>query len=192
MVDKLKQRSDKFTIVLNDNELELFKNATNIVNKLLCDFDLGVSYVASIKHDNDIDEETNHLKTLHYHVVLELDKICTCGSLLKRLCNIFHCNENQVTLDKCTSLCMQSRYLIHLDDFDKAQYSRYDVATNNQALFNDYLLFIKIRDMKDLISRVKEYHYDLEIIMSKIVNYEKYRKYINDIIVNYYRKLRTF
>lgn len=191
-IDKLNQRSDKFTIVFNDNECDLFRNANNIVNKIITSYDVGVSYVACIMHDKDIDEETNHVKTKHYHVVLELDSICRVGTCMKWLSNLFHCNENQISIDKCTSLAMQSRYLIHKDDFDKYLYSEYDVVTNNLARFNDYLLLVKIRDLKDLICRVKEYHYDLEIIMSKIVNYDKYRKYINDIIVNYYRKCRNY
>ena len=78
MIDKLNQRSDKFTIVLNDNECDLFRNAHNIVNKIITCYDVNVSYVACIMHDKDIDEETNHVKTKHYHVVLELDSICQC------------------------------------------------------------------------------------------------------------------
>ena len=34
MIDKLSQRSNKFSLVLNDNELQLFKNSDNIVQKL--------------------------------------------------------------------------------------------------------------------------------------------------------------
>lgn len=192
MIDKLNQRSDKFTIVLNDNEVNLFKDSETIVNKLITDVDVGVSYIACIKHDRDIDEEQQHVKTLHYHVVLELDSICRVGTVLKWLCNKFHCNENQVSIDKCNSLAMQSRYLLHLDDIDKVRYYETEVFTNNIFRFKDYLTLVKIKDMKDLIARVKEYHYDIEIIMSKIVNYDKYRKYINDIIVNYYRRNRNY
>ena len=191
-IDKLNQRSDKFTIVLNDNEVNLFKDSETIVNKLITDVDVGVSYIACIKHDRDIDEEQQQVKTIHYHVVLELDSICRVGTILKWLCNKFHCNENQVSIDKCNSLAMQSRYLLHLDDIDKARYYETEVSTNNIFRFKDYLTLVKIKDMKDLIARVKEYHYDIEIIMSKIVNYDKYRKYINDIIVNYYRRNRNY
>lgn len=192
MVDKLNQRSDKFTIVLNDNEVHLFKDSETIVNKLITDVDVGVSYIACIKHDRDIYEEQQQVKTIHYHVVIELDSICRVGTVLKWLCNKFHCNENQVSIDKCNSLAMQSRYLLHLDDIDKVRYYETEVSTNNIFRFKDYLTLVKIKDMKDLIARVKEYHYDIEIIMSKIVNYDKYRKYINDIIVNYYRRNRNY
>lgn len=192
MIDKLNQRSDKFTIVLNDNEVNLFKDSETIVNKLITDVDVGVSYIACIKHDRDIDEEQQQVKTIHFHVVLELDSICRVGTVLKWLCNKFYCNENQVSIDKCNSLAMQSRYLLHLDDIDKARYYETEVSTNNIFRFKDYLTLVKIKDMKDLIAKVKEYHYDIEIIMSKIVNYDKYRKYINDIIVNYYRRNRNY
>ena len=190
MIDKLNQRSDKFTVVLNDTGADVLRNARYIVDKLITDINVSVSYIACIKHDKDFDEETQQMKTVHYHLVIELDSICRVGTILKWLSNRLLLNENQITIDKCNSLAMQSRYLIHLDDFDKYQYDKYDVRTNNEVLFQDYLLLVKIRDLKDLISRVKEYHYDLEIIMSKVVNYDKYRKYINDILVNYYRKGR--
>ena len=42
MIDKLSQRSNKFSLVLNDNELQLFKNSDNIVQKLYDSEDLDV------------------------------------------------------------------------------------------------------------------------------------------------------
>lgn len=191
MIDKLKQRSNQFTIVLNDNECHWFKNCDFIINKLISDYDVDVVYIAVIYHDKDLDENKQP-KTPHYHVILELDKICTVGSCLKWLSSKFMCNENQISIDKCNDLAMQSRYLIHLDEIDKVPYFEFDVHTNNVARYKDYLKLKKIKDMKDLISFVKECHYDLEIIMSKLAHYDKYRKYINDLIVNYYRKQRNW
>lgn len=190
MNEKLNQRTNKFTIVLNDNELLVFKNCRHILSKFLESDLLDVNYIACIKHDRDFDEEMNHVKTLHYHVVLELNKICRLGTILNWISSNFHCNDNQVTIDKCSSLPMQTRYLLHLDDFDKCRYYESDVVTNNKDYFDSCINLVIVRDLHDLIARVKEYHYDLEVIMSKIVHYDKWRKYINDLIINHSRLMR--
>lgn len=189
MEDKLNQRSDKFTIVLNDNELELFKNTRNVVNKFMLEEDMDIIYIACIKHDKDKDEKGD-LKTLHYHVVMQVNKVCRIGTMLNCISNIFKCNENQITIDKCNSLCMQSRYLLHIDDFDKAKYDLFDVVTNDVDVFRRYYDMVFIRDLHDLVAVVKRYHYDLEEIMCSIGNYDKWRKYINDLIINNARKCR--
>lgn len=187
MEDKLNQRSDKFSLVLNDNELNLFKNARNVVNKFQLQDDMDIIYIACIKHDRDKDEKAD-LKTVHYHVVLQLNKVCRIGTMINRISQIFHCNENQISIEKCSSLCMQSRYLMHLDDFDKEPYDLMDIVCNDVSVLTRYCNMVFVRDIHDLISLVHHYHYDLEAIMLAIGNYDKWRKYINDLIINYNRK----
>lgn len=189
MEDKLNQRSDKFSIVLNDNELELFKNTRNVVSKFMLQDDITIVYIACIMHDRDKDELGN-LKTKHYHVVIQLNSVCRIGTMLNRISDIFKCNTNQISIEKCSSLCMQSRYLLHLDDFDKERYDLHDVITNDTDVLNRYYNMVFVRDLYDLLAVVKRYHYDLEQIMVSIGNYDKWRKYINDLIINYNRKLR--
>lgn len=187
MEDKLNQRSDKFTLVLNDNELNLFDNARKVVNKFLLQDDIDLLYIACIKHDRDKDDNGD-LKTVHYHVVMQLNKVCRIGTMINRISDVFHCNQNQISIDKCNSLCMQSRYLMHLDDFDKAKYDITDVVCNDYDVLNRYYNMVFVRDLHDLIAVVRNYHYDLEQIMVAIGNYDKWRKYINDLIINYNRK----
>lgn len=189
-LDKMNQRTNKFTIVFNDNELQLFKNPKNIVQKFIDSEVLDVSYIACIKHDRDIDNVDNHVKTTHYHVVLELNKVCRVGTMLNWISSNFVCNENQVSIDKCNDLAMQSRYLLHLDEIDKVRYYENEVVVNNQDKFKFYLELVKITDMKSLIAFVKDNNYDLEVIMSKLVHYDRYRRYIQDLIINHNRQLR--
>lgn len=182
------QRTDKFILVLNDNELNLFKSAVHIVRKFNTEVSIGLIYIACIKHDRDIDE-LNQVKTVHYHVTMQLSKIVRIGTLLNTICELFHCNVNQVSIDKCNSLCMQSRYLLHLDDYDKIQYDESEIVTNDSAVLKRYLSLVIVRDIHDLIGIVKHYHYNLEDIMLNVAHYDKWRKYINDLIVNYNRKI---
>lgn len=181
------QRSNKFTIILNDNELKLFKNSKYIYNKLMTAENYAVNFIGVICHDKDTDEQ-GQLKTIHYHVVIYYDKTYRIGSIINLLIELFHCNENQITIDKCNDLVAQTRYLIHLDDGDKEQYLPFDVYTNNVEEFNKYCSATRVKDISQLIAIVKRCHYDLEEIMLKVVNYDKWRRFINDLVGNYYRK----
>lgn len=176
------QRSDKFTIVLNDNELQLFKSARNIYVTLMTSENLSPVFLACIQHDRDYDEELMQYKTRHYHVVVQLGSICRIKTVINCLCNLFHCNENQISIDKCNSIVMQTRYLCHLDDFDKAQYFQNEVECNDKDVLNRYFNLVIVRDLHDLIAVVKRYHYILEDCMCNIAHWDKWRKYVLDLI----------
>lgn len=181
--DILNQRSDKFTIVLNDSGADLFKNARNIVRKMSCNELLCILFIACIKHDKDYDAEQQQLKTTHYHLVIMFDRAYRLGTILTLLCDTFNCNANQVSIDKCSSMIMQTRYLIHLDDFDKYQYDKTDIVCNDTDYLNKCFNYIrKIVDIDDLIVIVRQFPVLTEL-MSRIGydNYKKYRLVISDI-----------
>lgn len=186
----LNQRSSDFSIVLNESDIPLFKNSKNVYHRIMCCESLSPVFIAVQYHDKDFDEENKRKKTPHYHLALQLGTNCRVGTLLNKLMSIFHCNENQVGIQKCNSICMYTRYLCHLDDFDKYPYLRCDIVTNNEDVVNRYYELVIIRDLHDLIGVVKHYHYDLEEIMANVAHYDKWRKYINDLIINYNRKCR--
>lgn len=188
--DVLSQRTDKVTIVLNDSGVNCFKSSEHIVKSLRCNELLCILYIACIKHDKDLDEETQQIKTLHYHLIIQFDRMYRLGTIIKLICDTFQgCNPNQVTIDKCTSLCMQSRYLIHLDELpsEKHHYEPSDVVTydthNSRDEFNDYLgRVIKINSVNDIIALVQEYpRLDKLISHLGLYNYKKYRVIIQDL-----------
>lgn len=181
------QRSNMFTIVLNDNELHLFQNAENIIKVFTSDNTKYVRFIAAILHDKDKDEHGQY-KTKHYHVVVQFECNYRIGTVINFISDSFKCNENQITIDKCNNLCAQTRYLIHLDDGDKAQYFPFDVCTNDKDTLNRFLKTEIITNITQLISVVRSYHYDLEEIMMNISNYDKWRRYINDLIINHNRR----
>lgn len=190
--DKLNQRSDKFSLVLNDNELKLFKNTKYIVNKIMCD-EKQILFIAVIYHDRDKrDDDKSSLKTPHYHMVISFGANYRIGTIINWLSDLFKVNENQIQIEKCNSIEMQTRYLCHLDDLDKTPYFENEVETGYgmRGTLDRYFNIQKIKDLEDLVKVVKHYNYNLEEIMTSIANYDKWRKYINDLIMNNYRKGR--
>lgn len=175
-MEKLNQRSNQFSIVLNDTGADVLKSSSHIVHEICNQLDLSIIYVACIMHDMDKDEYGN-LKTKHYHLLIHTGSICRLGTMIKFLCDLLHCNENQVSIEKCTSLEMQTRYLIHLDDFDKHIYSKDDIQTNNKEFVDKCMSYIKsITCIDDLIDICKEYKNSLLKLMS-VIGYENYKKY---------------
>lgn len=187
MIDKLNSRSNTFSLVLNDSGADVFKSAHNIKEKIVCDDKMCVPYVAVIKHDNDIDDVGN-VKTVHYHVVIQFDSVCRLRTCIDYFVRLFNCNPNQVSCEKCTSMVMQTRYLIHLDDFDKYQYDMWDIETNNIDFVSKSMKYVKnIISIDDLIVLVKQYKNLLELM--SVIGYENYKRY-RVIITDIRRELK--
>lgn len=174
-MEKLNQRSNQFSLVLNDSGAEVFKSAREILHKLMCQTDVSIVYVACIKHDMD-EDEYGEVKTTHYHLVVQVGAICSIKTFLKFITDLYHCNDNQVSIEKCSSLEMQTRYLVHLDDFDKHQYSKEDIATNDSKFVDKCMTYIKsISCIDDLIAICTEYKNLLKLM--SVIGYENYKKY---------------
>lgn len=188
--DKLNQRSDKFTIIFNDNELNMLKNPKHIINKIMCDEKI-ITFIAVIYHNRDTrDDDKSSLKTPHYHMVIAFEGRYRVETILNWLSDLFKINKNQIQIEKCNSIEMQTRYLMHLDDLDKVPYTIDEVETGYgmRDTLNRYTKLQIIKDLSDLVKVVNHYHYELETIMTTIAHYDKWRKYILDLINNYYRR----
>ena len=184
LVQKFKaQRSNAFTIVLNDDfDGLILKDVRNVFHRIMV-ASLPIVFVACILHDRDTDEY-NHVKINHYHIVLTLSSSIRIGTIINSLLDIFNgLRENMISIDKCTSVSAQTRYLIHLDDYDKFQYDESDIVTNNSSQVRYYLKEItKINDVNDLIAVVEQYKNLRELIrVLGIENYKKYRFVIKDL-----------
>ena len=187
LVEKFKaQRSNAFTIVLNDDfDGLILKDVRNVYHRFMV-ASLPLVFIACILHDRDTDEY-NHVKIRHYHVVLTLSSSIRIGTLINYLLDIFNgLRENMISIDKCSSVSAQTRYLIHLDDCDKFQYDESDIVTNNKSQVEYYLKEItRINDVNDLIAIVEQYRNLRELIrVLGIDNYKRYRLVIKDLREN--------
>lgn len=185
--DNLKERSNQFFCVFNDNELNLFKNSNYIFSKIMKCNSLDVGFIALIKHENEWDSEEKKIKVPHYHVFfnLKFQQICSCNTILNIIVELFHCNREQISIRKATDVVKCVRYLCHLDDMDKDKYLPFDIVSNDDKKVGDYMsMTLVINDVRDLVSVVKRHNYNLESIILSIgnKNYKTYRQVIGDLI----------
>lgn len=183
--DKLKQRGNQFNLVLNDNELNLFHSSSWLFSEILKRID-DVGFLALIKHENEWDEMEKRIKTPHYHIVMTLayNRVSSLGNILRLFVDKFHCNENQISIEKCTDVCASVRYLIHLDNIDKESYLPFDIVSNNDALVGEYLSRIReINDIKEVIEIAHRFSFNTEQIMLHIghSNWKKWRVEFTDL-----------
>lgn len=181
-VDHLNQRSNAFSLVLNDNELHLFKNSDNVLRQIMCS-EMDVIFCAVIHHTMDMIDDLHQYKTPHYHVVIEFSCRYRIGSVINWISDLFHCNANQVSCEKCVCLSSQVRYLIHLDDFDKYHYDEFDIKSNNKDLVHRYIKEVRaIADVHDLYAIMEEYPKLAELIaVLGLEQYKKWRAVITDL-----------
>ena len=66
----LRQTTDCISLVLNDNELNLFKSSKNIVNHFITDKDYSPIFIAVCYHNKDFDDINQRLETPHYQCVV--------------------------------------------------------------------------------------------------------------------------
>ena len=179
--DKKNQVSSDFSLVLNDSAADVFKSARHIVKALSCG-DYTCRFIACIKHEFDRNDALD-LKTPHYHLVLGFQDRYRLGTILNYIVDLFHCNENQVSIEKCTDIGAQARYLVHMDHPDKYQYKITDVVTNNEDSFNYYLAHFRVLDERDLVNLVERYPSKKELFLRLgFAQYTRYARIINDLL----------
>lgn len=179
----LRQSTNCFSVVLNDSSIDCFKNAKFIVKQFMCCIECKPIFIAVCKHDKDFDDINQRLETPHYQCIVVFNDSMQFKSMIKLIQNLFKgCNENQIGLEKVNSVYKMTRYVVHRGFFDKYQYSLEEMETNNIDLFMQYYNMTEIQDNNDCVVVVKQYHYNLEEIISHVSNYNKYRSIIKDLI----------
>lgn len=170
--------------------IECFNNATN-------DYDLKLEEVIEkIKHDthyyfgithNKDTKDTGEIRKAHIHIVIKLKTRRTKGGILKRLANLLNIDKQRISVEMTRSQEATIRYLMHLDNPEKAQYAPIEIITNRQDILN---LAIKGENEREdltaenLIITIEKHGGNRLKIMSEIGlnNYTRYRGTIQDII----------
>lgn len=105
------------------------------IDDVLCKIKLrckDAGFYAYIKHNFCLDDD-GHLKKEHIHFVAYFKNACTVSALSKVL------GIDDRFIEVCSSISSAVRYLIHLDDPDKHQYSSIDICTSDVDRVCGYL-----------------------------------------------------
>ena len=185
MKDLLNQRSSNFCIVLNAPKDRDFVDFYEFFMTTLKGYNSNFNFY-SILHDSDIKDD-GELKTPHYHIVISFKNgfRTRCSTIL----NLFDDDTRLcISIQLCVNLYSSIRYLIHLDNETKFQYSRDLISTNNKRMLLNYLegnTELENLCASELICICKELEYSRMKILDYIGlnNFNKYYKVI-ELICN--------
>lgn len=149
----------------------------------------GVTVYLSPLHDCDVKKDGT-LKKPHYHGIIAFDGNKSYGQTLSLAAGL-GCN----TVKVCNSIVNAMRYLVHLDNPDKARYELSDIKTWGHADLS--CIYSKtqkeaIQDLEDIIVFINQYsitefselcdfllnEYPTELFPSAIKNHAFLRSYI--------------
>lgn len=134
--------------------------------------DLHIEWVESPLHDKDVDAD-GEIKKPHWHVLLVFTSVKSREQVLEITEKI-----NAPSPQKTMSAKGSVRYMLHLDNPDKYQYSASDIkayggidiaellrptASDRYQLIKEMIIFIrenKIYEMKDLLDYAIEHRFD--------------------------------
>lgn len=181
----LRQTTDTFSIVLNDNELELFKSSKHILNQFMTNLDYCPQFICLCKHDKDFDDIEQRMETPHYQCLIQFKESHSFGTIIKLIQLLFPLvNENQIGLEKVADIGKMARYVLHRGWYEKYQYPLSELETNDIDTYMLYYNMVEIKSQIDCVTVVKNYNYNLESIITHVSNYHSWRSIIKDLITD--------
>lgn len=95
-----------------------------------------LKFFASIIHDRDI-LESGELKTIHQHIVVELNEKMTVLAVLRDFSNLLDIDKSLISVEGSNNEFLSIQYLTHKNQPQKHQYNFDDIATNNKELLSE-------------------------------------------------------
>lgn len=140
MENKKREQAKEWCIVLQKQDYS--QDMTIEFDYLIAKLDnLSIPYYATILHNRFSIVEENEKE--HYHIVIAFEKVFDKSSVLTMLAEGLGVNSDIISIDKCSSIKSQVRYLIHKDQVEKYQFDESEIITNNidktSEFLNDYV-----------------------------------------------------
>lgn len=136
MENKKREQAKEWCIVLQRQDYS--QDMTIEFDYLIAQLDnLSIPYYATILHNQFSIVEQNEKE--HYHIVIAFDKVFDKSSVLNMLAEGLGVNSDIISIDKCSSIKSQVRYLIHKDQAEKFQFDCSEIITNNIDKTTEYL-----------------------------------------------------
>lgn len=180
-------KSNRFAFVIEyedklNNKIISQQEITSYFNDL---FNRGAcTFYAIILHDKDFNADAE-VKRPHYHIVFEMSSPKGDQTIAKDIARSLLVNMNIISYACALNFCGAIRYLTHLDNADKHQYSKSDVITSSEG---EYQMFVNQMDFLDLdisslLNIIKSSKSLTEVYSTiGIGNATKYRWLIKDLL----------
>jgi len=127
-INELSTMTRQFIVVIEKVDNETGRIIKHDEIKKMLD-EIAINYYF-ILHDKDINNDTGEIVRPHYHLVFTTAKRVRLGTILNRISKILNIAKLGITIDVAFNYNYHIRYLIHLDDQNKYQYSINYITTN--------------------------------------------------------------
>ena len=139
---------------------------------------LAMKILVSPLHDSDVNAD-GEIKKAHWHVLLIFD-----GGVTQKRANQISELVSGTVCQKCASLRGYARYLCHMDNPEKAQYSQREVLCLGDV---DYLeLVSSVADVDSAVMQIEDW-----IDENQCISYAALCRYCRRERPDWYRLLRT-
>lgn len=140
------------------------------------------NYYWAIQHYCDTSDD-GEIERIHWHIVFEYQSRKTYTGVIRDLADLLLVSDNRISVDPCRSKVASIRYLMHLDDPDKAPYLPSDVLTNHYPMLVEAISRNwEELTIEDIVDVVKNAHNEMDVITRiGLKNYQRYRSTINDV-----------
>lgn len=177
-IKDLDKRSKNHFLVFNlphdaDYSIETYK--TKIINY----FKTFVFRYYVIVHHDEINL-AGEKEREHIHALIELSSVKRGSTLLNDLEKGLQVKNETISVAVPLNISKCARYLIHLDDPDKKQYSKTDVLTNDLSRYEDYInLWGKMALTTQKVIEICRNSTNLLEVFCKIDSIENNARYLN-------------
>lgn len=179
MYEKLRKKSSKVHLVVEQEDKKNHHFFTHeeikiALDKMLCSYWF-------VLHDNDIDIDGMN-KHNHYHIIMQFHSPKMLETILVNLCYHLGCDRKIVSINICSDLLENIRYLTHIDYPEKVQYDKEDVITNDKGVFDEAIIYITSLTTSMLIDIVNNNDTMTGILKTLgLTNFKKYTNIINTL-----------
>ena len=135
--NKKREQAKEFCIVLEHNISSMGNRTIERMELTQALNALSIPYYATILHDKFSVVEENERE--HYHIVAGFDKIFDKSVVIQMFAKAIDVPEECLSVQRCSSMRSQVRYLIHMESEEKYQFDASEIITNNVDRTTEYL-----------------------------------------------------
>ena len=181
------EKTNKYCVVINCQDIQKDKLITYKNLEVAFKYNQKCLYWY-ILHDRDV-KENGELKTPHFHLVLWFKfKSCYKQYVIDYLSQLLNCSPEIISVEPMRDLTISLRYLTHIDDEEKYQYSDDEVKTNSSIIYYRSILGNKLT-AEYLVECLKFTNFNKVLLIDTFITLQEYKQFreVIDDLINEYR-----